>query len=656
MSTLSVANLVNVTAINLANTITIANSISVGNSSVNSTINSTSGIFANNITVANSLSYDGTTLLLSGTGKRISGDFSNATATSRVSFQSNVTDGSTIVQSIPNGNGVNSGYYAWNSSDTSNSGVLLVTCSNTGGVSFNSFRTGAANYQPIYFNTGGSTSLTILTNGNVGVGTSSPDHKLSVSGSLFISNVGIFSYLDSIPTLSTESAFLGSDQDFRIKTTGGNISHLMIKGGTGNIGIGNSTPQSKLTVAGSGHFYGITLSNTAGVDVGFNTNYGFVTSGNRGSSTLNRLDFEGSSFKWLFGFGTSQQMELNTNGLGLGTSPAYKYDVYSSSVGDCTARFKASDGGSELILDSTNGYTALRIFNSGTEKFRIGQVASTSNMGIYDNVNGAWRMYLLANGNIGIGTTGPGSSKLYVSSNNNTSSHGAAGRFVDTSSGSGNFVPFSFENDRGNHSFGIVARFRVNTNDSDRPSIQFSSNFNDNRWNVGYCTGSDDNFRISQNMAFRNDGVTTDNWGTERFKIDTSGRVTTVTQPAFFARAGTARFNQTGVLTFNSVAQNIGNHYDGTNTFTAPVAGWYIFSVQVYKEDSKEGQIYLEINGGSSIEMYRMVGSATATLGHCAASTAAVHYLNANDYVRIYAAITIHQNASLSYFAGRLLG
>ena len=103
------------------------------------------------------------------------------------------------------------------------------------------------------------------------------------------------------------------------------------------------------------------------------------------------------------------------------------------------------------------------------------------------------------------------------------SSHGYAGLFLNTQYASSNFVPFSFESEYGTHSWGVVARFRVRQGSADRPSIQFSSGTNDTRWNVGYCYSQDDNFRITQNMGYRNDNSNSDGWGTERFRINTDG-------------------------------------------------------------------------------------------------------------------------------------
>jgi hypothetical protein len=132
-------------------------------------------------------------------------------------------------------------------------------------------------------------------------------------------------------------------------------------------------------------------------------------------------------------------------------------------------------------------------------------------------------------------------------SNVGTASHGQSGKWITLQSATGDFIPYSFESDRGNHSWGIVARYRINTADSDRPSIQFSYGGNDTRWNVGYCS-NDDNFRVTQNMGYRNNNSTSDGWGTERFKIDTSGNT-------YAAIGGTLYANGSAVIT----SANIGS-------------------------------------------------------------------------------------------------
>jgi hypothetical protein len=117
-----------------------------------------------------------------------------------------------------------------------------------------------------------------------------------------------------------------------------------------------------------------------------------------------------------------------------------------------------------------------------------------------------------------------GSGKEYHRSSEATTSQGASGRWLSIQSANGNFIPYSFESEYGNHSWGTVARFRINQAGADRPSIQFSSASSDTRWNIGYCY-ADDNFRITQNMGYRNNNSTEDGWGTERLIIYTDGNI-----------------------------------------------------------------------------------------------------------------------------------
>lgn len=126
-------------------------------------------------------------------------------------------------------------------------------------------------------------------------------------------------------------------------------------------------------------------------------------------------------------------------------------------------------------------------------------------------------------GNTFIGNAPGNGSGLEVSSNGrlfSSVSSGTAMHVRRTGSGATatNSYTALFEQTHGDHSWGIVAEFRVgNSNGSDRPSILFSNGYNTTTWSVGFGS-SDDQFRINQNHGHRNGG-----WGTERFRIDTSG-------------------------------------------------------------------------------------------------------------------------------------
>ena len=89
-----------------------------------------------------------------------------------------------------------------------------------------------------------------------------------------------------------------------------------------------------------------------------------------------------------------------------------------------------------------------------------------------------------------------------------------------TGSANGNYGgAFLCENQYGNHSYGMVAEFRIGASGQDRPAISFSSgNSNTHTWGIGFVDNTTDHFRIRHGYGFRAGG-----WGTTRFSIHTDG-------------------------------------------------------------------------------------------------------------------------------------
>lgn len=105
-----------------------------------------------------------------GLGNRITGDFSNATQSSRVLFQTSALNSSTIVGAIPSGSSTQSQIQAYSSSDANNAviGQLLVTSTE---VSFRSVAVGSGVLRPMTFYTNSAERMRIDTNGTVAIGT-----------------------------------------------------------------------------------------------------------------------------------------------------------------------------------------------------------------------------------------------------------------------------------------------------------------------------------------------------------------------------------------------------------------------------------------------------------------------------------------------------
>jgi len=211
-------------------------------------------------------------LNFSSTAQRITGDFSNATHANRVLFQSSTTNGSTIVGFIPNGTSTTAQINLYNNSDTTNVSVLQ-NIVGTGEISFRSSINGTGTYLPMTFYTSGSERMRIDTSGNVGIGTSSPRFKLSIGaitttatntpdtidlGGTYSNGAGLVPklrlYWDG--TSSYGFGVSASQLDYIVPSGSAHVwygagSERMRITSAGDVGIGTTSPGTKLQVAGT---------------------------------------------------------------------------------------------------------------------------------------------------------------------------------------------------------------------------------------------------------------------------------------------------------------------------------------------------------------------------------------------------------------------
>lgn len=140
----------------------------------------------------------------------------------------------------------------------------------------------------------------------------------------------------------------------------------------------------------------------------------------------------------------------------------------------------------------------------------------------------------------------------------------------------------------------------------------------------------------------------------ERMRIDSAGRVTTPSQPMFYARGAESNTTLTNGmdLPFNNAVQNTGGHYNAsTYRFTAPVAGNYLFAWSFFIASTPTGRVTLKINGGSYNNLQMEAGYGM--------SQTAVIKMNAGDYASVgdwqsTSGLVIYMGHS--HFSGILLG
>ena len=105
-------------------------------------------------------------LNITGTGKRITGDFSNETESNRLMFQTSTLNNNTFISSMPNGTATTSAFGSFNSSDVNNSSVGYFS-TNSSSVRIISAKVGTGTVLPITFWTNSIERMRIDTDGNV---------------------------------------------------------------------------------------------------------------------------------------------------------------------------------------------------------------------------------------------------------------------------------------------------------------------------------------------------------------------------------------------------------------------------------------------------------------------------------------------------------
>jgi hypothetical protein len=196
-----------------------------------------------------------------------------------------------------------------------------------------------------------------------------------------------------------------------------------------------------------------------------------------------------------------------------------------------------------------------------------------------------------------------------------------------------------------------VARFREELHFNPSGTVQ-------SRIGVGTYTGSSAILAIGNDSGATANTIAFFNTGSERMRIDSSGRVTTPFQPAFICRAnpGAQTYTTGQKVGFNNTPDlNVGSSYSAADSrFTAPVAGLYMFKAQVWSFDANPSAAWFSVNGTAKYGSY---GNEATQIGFNGYAMVELFYLNANDYVEVYCRFsTVYTDSGFSTFSGFLVG
>jgi hypothetical protein len=407
-------------------------------------------------------------------------------------------------------------------------------------------------------NTNGSTILSALQSGNVGIATTAPAYTLDINGNLrAIGNAFLTSTTSIFNTVNTYSLTSGA-----LNVTGDIVlsgSELMFTQ------TGVAVPTMNGRSAGTKMvLYPGSSASTGDYAIGIETN-----------NTWFQVPNSNSGYK--FYQGTTSSMVIATGGnVGIGTTaPSSNLTISTNGAGPQVAMYPQSNGGETSMSFYNNN-----IASGNTTRWVAGHnvTVGIGNFGFWNSSFNAPVMALTSTGNVGIGTTAPATS-LHVSQ-----SGGTASMSIQNRSSTGNSSIDFF-----NHGGSYIGSVGFG-NTSSSSGTQFGNKlflYHNNQDAVFIGSSTTERMRItaSGNVGIGNTApaYTLDVNGTARF----SNGITGIPHFNYFTSAAqNVAYPNTALTGGSVVVDNASGFNSTTGKYTIPRTGVYCISYNVRANDS----------------------------------------------------------------------